>query len=215
MNNENDGEIMREFIVKQTGSNLDKLMFIFHGYGADKENFIPVANEISQRINNIEIHIPDGIERCDESLGYQWFSFIGDNIYDHRKAFYANKSVIINYLQNVIREKNIVLNKVILSGFSQGAMVALSIGLEIGVGGIISFSGMFIGESDAPIKNKRTKILMTHGDKDTVVLPEAMYNSKKILENRGLDIKTSISRGGQHGIDNTALEAVIRFIASL
>lgn len=205
---------MQEITISQKGTAINKLMFIFHGYGASKENFRRIGEEIFNRVNDIEIRIPDGIEYCEGSLGYQWFPFIGDDIYDHRKAFNANKPQIMTYIQNVINSKKTDLQNVILSGFSQGAMIALSIGLEMGVGKIISFSGMFMGDSNAPIKSKKTKILMTHGDKDPVMSIDAMYNSRRVLENRGLKVNISVSRGIQHGIDNTALEAAIRFIGS-
>ncbi|MDR1910506.1 MAG: hypothetical protein LBQ26_01530, partial [Holosporales bacterium] len=52
-----------------------KLVIVLHGYGADAENLWPIGHEISQALPEAEIHIPNGFDPCEGSVGgRQWFA---------------------------------------------------------------------------------------------------------------------------------------------
>lgn len=201
---------MNEIIINPK-SELKRIIFIFHGYGANKENLLPIGKEFSNKLNDVEIHIPDGIEICEEGFGFQWFPLIGNNVANFRDAFYTNKPIIESYVNKVAGGANISLKNVVFAGFSQGGMLSLSLGLSMKVGAIISFSGIFL-EPDMEINNCDTKILMTHGDMDIVLPISAMYDAKKIFESKKIDVQTLVCPGIPHGIDGMALKAATDFL---
>jgi phospholipase/carboxylesterase len=200
---------MKEIII-DSKLETKKIIFLFHGYGANKENLSQVGEMLAEHVPDAKVHIPDGIEQCNEGIGFQWFSFVGSGIDINKKDFYANRDIIESYIRGVINGKNLNLKDVCLSGFSQGGMISIALGLSIGVGKIISFSGLLL-DNEVSIADKNTKILMTHGLFDNVVPIQCMYNSEKILRQRGMDVKVVTSEV-EHYIDNNALTEAINFL---
>jgi len=125
---------MQEIVVAAR-SEAKKLMFIFHGYGASSSDMAALGKSFSEIIPDTEFHIPNGIEKCQECpSGYQWFDLSGSDFIESEKCFKAmNKNIpqIMTYIDKVIAQKpGLTHDDVILSGFSQGAMLALTLGLR-------------------------------------------------------------------------------------
>jgi predicted esterase len=53
-------------IVIAPEANRKKIIFVFHGYGADNENLLPIGRAFSQCIESVEVRLPNGIEPCNE-----------------------------------------------------------------------------------------------------------------------------------------------------
>jgi phospholipase/carboxylesterase len=79
---------------------------------------------------------------------------------------------------------------VVISGFSQGAMMALDVGLRSDVRGIIAMSGGLY-EEDLPDLAARAHVpvLMTHGSIDDVVPVNYARRARRVLEEAGLDVE--------------------------
>ena len=92
-------------IVLSAQSTADNLAFIFHGYGADKNNLYPIGKEFSKTLPTAEIHLPNGIEECDEGFGRQWFALEGDDIGAWKSAFEKNSLKIMSYIDPIVSEK--------------------------------------------------------------------------------------------------------------
>jgi phospholipase/carboxylesterase len=201
-------------IVLETYSNLTKCVFIFHGYGADKNDLRPVGEEFSRILPGAEIHLPDGIENCDDGFGRQWFPLRDNDVRVWEKAFKKNTPRIMSYVDEVISRKNLNYKDVIFAGFSQGAMLSLSLGLEHEVEAIVAFSGLLLNPDEC-VHKKSTKILLTHGGKDTVIPIDAMTLTEEALKGVGIDVKTAVSPNLSHGIDKYLLNQAIDFLKTL
>ena len=204
---------MDEIILKSEAIT-KQILFLFHGYGANKDDLLPVGDELKQSLPNTEIRLKNGIESCDGGFGRQWFPLRGEDIQIWSKDFENNAPEIMKYIDSVINEKNLSYRDVILAGFSQGAMISLSLGLRLNVKAVIAFSGLLLSP---PISgnNINTKVLLTHGALDDVIPISAMHLAEEALQNLGVDVKTVSSANVAHGIDNYILSRTVDFLKGL
>ncbi len=106
----------------------------------------------------------------------------------------------------------------ILAGFSQGAMMALHVGLSLPqrLMGIIAFSGAFLPPegfgSDALAK---PPVCLVHGDLDDVVDPEHSADADTALRLAGFEVSYHVSQGTAHGIAPDGLAYASEFIRTL
>ncbi|MDR1982334.1 MAG: dienelactone hydrolase family protein [Holosporaceae bacterium] len=201
-------------IVLKAHSTLTRCVFIFHGYGADNNDLRPVGEEFAKALPGAEIHLPNGIESCDDGFGRQWFSLKNNDIKIWEQAFEKNTPPIVSHIEAVISQKNLEYKNVIFAGFSQGAMLSLSLGLKYEVEAVIAFSGLLLSPNEC-VHRKNTKILLTHGGEDTVIPISAMTLTQEALMGVGIDVKTAISPKLSHGIDNYLLGQAIDFLKML
>ncbi len=204
---------MDEIILK-SHSETRQLIFIFHGYGSNKDDLVPVGEAFADASQNSEVHLPNGIEKCGEGIGYQWFPLVGENIKQWERAFEEKADKIKSYIDAVIAEKNFTYKDVILAGFSQGAMLSLSLGLRLGVKGVIAFSGLLLSPA-LSISKTNTKVLLAHGIQDDVIPISAMHLTENALKNSGIEVRTAVSANLAHGIDDYILSRAVDFLKSL
>jgi phospholipase/carboxylesterase len=211
---------MNEIVIKSK-IETKKLIFVFHGYGANKENLLPIGESFADNLNDAEVHLADGPELCDAGCGYQWFPLVGDDISMWKGAFQAAKAQLVDYVDSVLENRGLTYRNVVLSGFSQGAMVSLELGLDLSVAAIVAFSGALLDHDirDANSGNKNvkkdTKILITHGELDAVVPVSEAYDAEETLKALGLGVTKIICSGTAHSIDNCALASAIKFLKQI
>ena len=98
-----------------------------------------------------------------------------------------------------------------LAGFSQGTMLSLHVGLrrKVKPAAIVGFSG------SAARRRRRTAkfppILLTHGDSDQVIPPQAMFLAANQLGLAGAGVQWHLARGMGHGIDPEGLAMAGQF----
>jgi phospholipase/carboxylesterase len=201
-------------IVLAAKSKAEKLIFVFHGYGADKTNLRSIGEEFANVLPNAEVRLPNGIEPCDEGFGRQWFALKGDDITAWKKAFLKNESKIISYVDSVIVEKNLRYKDVIFAGFSQGAMLSISLALKLEAKAAVAFSGLLLNPELC--ENYRdSKIFLAHGEADDVVPFEAMGLTKKAFDAAGISCETAASPNLGHSIDDYLLSRAVDFLKKL
>ncbi|MDR1375839.1 MAG: dienelactone hydrolase family protein [Holosporaceae bacterium] len=191
-----------------------ELLFIFHGYGADGNNLLPLGEKFAQAMPSAEIRIPDGLKVCDTCFGYQWFPLMGEDPITWEKSFREHSDQIVSYVESRMQEKDISYENVIFAGFSQGAMLSLDLGLRCGARGIIAFSGLLLDQK-LIIASQRTKVLLAHGVQDTVIDISAMRATESMLKSVGINVQSAVSANTGHGIDDYMLSRAVDFLKSL
>ena len=112
---------------------------------------------------------------------------------------------------NVIHYFNILL-----SGFSQGAMMSLFCALygKLKVAGVLSYSGMLVPNPHSQIIHK-PQLKLLHGDEDQVVPLQACYKTIDFLKKHKVPMEYNIERGIGHTITNSGLNKGGEFLANL
>ena len=109
-----------------------------------------------------------------------------------------------DYLDAELARLNLPPERLALAGFSQGTMLSLHVGLRRAVrpAAIVGFSGMLAG---GPPDGSIPPILLTHGDSDQVIPPQAMFLAASQLGVAGAAVQWHLARGMGHGIDPEGL----------
>ena len=174
-----------------------------------------MGERFAETLPTAEVHLVNGIERCSETCdGYRWFPMNGDDIKDWEAGFAKNIPQIMNYVDSVKDSKNLSYRDVIFSGFSQGAMLSLSLGIKSNVKAVISFSGLLLSP-ETFLKSADTKVLLAHGTDDTVIHVSAVDLTKAALEKFNIDTRTAIAPKLDHAINQYLLDQAVDFLRSL
>ena len=191
-----------------------QLFFIFHGWGADGQNLLDIAEALSHDFPLAEFHLPYAPALCEANTsGYQWFSLSDRS----SKALLDQAENIAPSVEHYIREKtqsaNVDYKNVVLLGFSQGAMLAKHLALTRPnlCGAVVAFSGKLI---DVPenIIQEVPPIILVHGDEDVVIPVEAMVESFHALRDLGVIADAYRMAELGHGINQAGLELAHAFI---
>jgi phospholipase/carboxylesterase len=195
-----------------------KLLILFHGYGSDGKDLEPIGTFIKENIPNIDFISPNGFEICNaNSLGFQWFHLSEDRQYIFSEDV---KSASIRAFQEFVihqvKSRDIEVNDVILCGFSQGGMLALSIGLSMPDKPflVICLSGLLLDNINISGKDQ-PNILILHGEDDNV-LPIDYFN-QTLNKLRKLDINFNYKsfKNLSHSISFKELEYLVEYLKVL
>jgi len=183
------------------------LMVLCHGYGADGNDLIGLAPHLQQFLPTVAFVAPNAPERC-PGAGYQWFPIARIDPHEAERGVASAAPVLEDFLDSELKRMALPTDRLILCGFSQGTMMSLHVGLRRSPKpvAILGFSGMLTGpESLPPLGADAPPILLTHGDADTMIPPQAMFLAAGALGRAGAPVQWHLSRGAGHTIDSDAL----------
>lgn len=180
----------------ETASDPDACIIWLHGLGADGHDFEPIVPQLGlgleARLRFIFPHAP--AMPVTFNGGYvmpAWYDIRQTDLgIEHDEAGIKASAHAIGRLIEQQQMHGIVASRIVLAGFSQGAAMALYVGLAQSerLGGIISLSGYLLlpHELEAHLcrESLDTPLFMAHGIDDPVVpfsLGEAAYNRLKKL----------------------------------
>ena len=201
-------------LVVSSSSNPRRIIFLFHGYGVNKNNMLSLGENFNKLLGDVEVHIPNGIEQIDSPDSRKWFSFATENEKDWIEDFAKKSEKIVSYINAVINDKGLSYNDVVMIGFSQGAMISLELGLALGVKAIVSLSGRLL-DLHKNRECKNTKVLFVHGDHDDVIPISYMFDSERILQNAGIKVDNAVMNGMGHYITRGVFDRVVDFLKEL
>lgn len=198
-----------------------KYMVVFlHGYGADGNDLIGLADPLAEHLPDVVFHAPNAPQRCTGNpMGYQWFPipWLDGSSEAEASEGMANAGSLLNaWLDETMQAEGVEPDHTILVGFSQGTMMALHIAPRRAApfAGVVGFSGRMLAperlEDEAA---SHFPVLLIHGDQDEVVPPQALPEAADALTRVGYEVYTHISKGMGHGIAPDGLQLTLQFIA--
>lgn len=192
---------------------------LLHGYGSNGEDLIGLAPHWRSALPDALFVAPNGPNQSDGfGDGYQWFEidFTGDRLAARQTGVISARPILMQFLEDMWAQTGILPKDTILAGFSQGAMMALHVGLslETPLMGVIAFSGAFLPPDgfDEPGRAK-VPVCIIHGDMDDVVSPDFSADADAVLRQAGYDVSYHVTEGIGHGIAPDGLEFATQFIA--
>ena len=151
-------------------------IILLHGWGADENDLLPIGKSIIRNscleFELISLKAP---ALRPNDIGRQWYSLFPPN-WDEAET---SVDKLFDTLNEFDKTK-ISLKKTVLLGFSQGAAMALDVGLRLDLGLVISCSG-YSHPKWKPIKNN--PVLLSHGLQDEVVPINASREISRRLGN--------------------------------
>jgi phospholipase/carboxylesterase len=200
------------------------LVILLHGYGANGENLIELANEFQPIIQDAYFIAPNAIEPWEGGFpnSYQWFSLYAGV---ERKALdvlapkikNANQ-ILLKFIENQLQRFNLSYENLILVGFSQGSMMAIYQGLIMPkkIAGIISFSGKVVeplSVGDEIIS--KPNICLIHGTHDAVLPFTNFDEAQKILKQHQVPFEAHAIDHLDHAIDIRAVRIAQNFVKKI
>ena len=215
---------MKKFILESTIISPEKkfeiknAVILLHGYGGDGNDISMLAYNWKRYLSNTIFICPNGHETCGINPGgYQWFDLsVEDESYILDQSLKAEK-ILNEFIKEIKNEFNLKNNQICLSGFSQGCMMSINLGLvsESEYNCIVGFSGKIINKKNLENRIKtRPKILLIHGDMDNIVPPNNLLDSKDFLLRQKVEVNTKIIHNCEHNIPVQASSLALNFISS-
>ena len=191
-------------------------VILLHGYGGDGKDISMLTLNWKRFLPNTIFLCPNGHEECAiNPTGYQWFDLSRD---DSKYILDESKKAEIKlkqFLEEIKKEYSLKNSQICLSGFSQGCMMSINLGLTSSenYNCVIGFSGKVINSEDL-IKRKisSTKMLLIHGDKDAVVSPTFLLEAKDFLIRNDVEVETKMIKNCEHHIPLEASSAALKYI---
>tara|TARA_B110000444_G_scaffold189750_1_gene179238 strand:- start:49 stop:705 length:657 start_codon:yes stop_codon:yes gene_type:complete len=191
-------------------------VILLHGYGGDGKDISMLTLNWKRFLPNTIFLCPNGHEKCEiNPTGYQWFDLTKDDskyIIEESKKAEVKLKQFIEEVKNKYALKN---SQICLSGFSQGCMISINLGLtsEENYNCIVGFSGKVINQEElVKRKTSSTKMLLVHGDKDEVVSPTFLLEAEDFLIRNNITIETKMIKNCEHNIPVEASSAALNYI---
>ena len=203
-------------IPPENNEPIKNVVILLHGYGGDGNDISLLTLNWKRFLRNTVFLCPNGHEVCEiNPQGFQWFDLTQDN-----KEYILEKSkkaeIVINKFIEEVKTKYKISNKdIVLSGFSQGCMMSINLGLtsEEPFNCVVGFSGKIIDEKDLKLRKKNSSsILLIHGDSDQVVSPNFMLEAKDFFMRNNIDIETHLIKNCDHHIPVNASSIALNYI---
>ena len=191
-------------------------IILLHGYGGDGKDISMLTLNWKRFLPNTIFLCPNGHESCPiNPNGFQWFDLTKDDSkYILEQSLNAEKK-LLKFIEEVKKKYNLKNSQICLSGFSQGCMMSINLGLtgSENYNCIVGFSGKIIDKEDL-LKRKKinTKMMLIHGDQDVVVSPSSLLEAKDFLIRNNVEVETNMIKNCEHHIPIEASSLALKYI---
>ena len=167
---------MNEELVCLNTTKASHRLVLLHGWGADANDLMPfgemLTNGLEKKVEIISLQAP---HLHPQGVGRQWYGLYPP---DWSAVPFEVKN--LRSRLKALAPNSIPLEKTVILGFSQGGAMALAVGCNLPVAGLIGCSAYPHPDWDIP--SQIPPIFLTHGKNDEVVPLVAMEKIINILE---------------------------------
>ena len=203
-------------IKPKDDAEIKNAVILLHGYGGNGKDISMLSLNWERHLPNTIFLCPNGHERClVNPSGFQWFDLTNDNpnyiLGEVRKA----EKKLTKFIEEIKNQFRLDSDKICLSGFSQGCMMSINLGLTSNqeFNSIVGFSGKIINQADLKNrKNASTRTLLIHGDTDQVVSPNFLLEAKDFFIRNDIEIETHLIKNCDHHIPIEASSIALNYL---
>ncbi len=192
--------------VMPNDGNLDHLLVILHGWGANYEDFVPSAKILN--LPGFGYLFPNApFAHFQVPGGRAWYAL-------ERKEFTGleqSRTKLINWLQSLESSTGVPLERTIMAGFSQGGAMTLDVGATLPLAAICSLSGYLHYQPQERETVNSPPVLIIHGKQDPVVPLQAAQQARDELTKIGASVQYQEFNMG-HEVQPAALQLLRQFI---
>jgi phospholipase/carboxylesterase len=208
---------LNSIIIKpENGTEIKHAIILLHGYGGDGKDISMLSLNWKRHMPNTIFICPNGHETCSiNPSGFQWFDLTKDDPEYILEQSINAENKIQKFIHEIKQEFNLTNDKICLSGFSQGCMMSINVGLtsEKKFSCIVGFSGKIIDQDNLKnrIKNS-TDILLIHGESDQIVPSTYLLEAKDFLIRNNIEVETLLIKNCDHHIPMEASSTALNYI---
>jgi len=202
--------------IEPAGGPAKRLVVFLHGYGADGNDLIDIGRLWAPLMPDTAFVSPQAPEPCGEApTGRQWFPLAGIDPVKLREGVVTAAPILDAFLDQELLSHRLGDDRLVLVGFSQGAMMALHVAPRRAkaLAGVVGYSGLLPGpeflKSEA---RQHPPMLLVHGDADQLIPSMALYAAARVLGDAGFRVEWHIRPGLGHGINQEGLDLGAAFV---
>lgn len=185
------------------------MVIVMHGRGADANDLADIAPAIDRA--GARFVFPNAPKPFEPyrgmTFGYTWF----DGWPPAPGTIEETRALILRFIDEITARYPTPPGKLILAGFSQGALMALDVGFRTKqtLAGIVAMSGALY-EDELP-DFKPIPVLIVHGVDDEVIPVNNARRARRVLEDHGVEPEYHEFAMG-HWVTNESIAAVADFV---
>ena len=203
-------------IKPEKNISITSAVILLHGYGGTGKDISMLTLNWKRFLSNTVFLCPDGYERCSiNPNGYQWFDLSNDDPNYILEESKKSEKKINEFIKEVKKNYNLKNSQICLSGFSQGCMMSINLGLTTNenYNCVVGFSGKIIDKKDLlKRKTSSTKMLLMHGDMDAVVPSNNLLEAKDFMIRNNIQVETKLIKNCDHHIPIEASSLALNYI---
>ena len=159
------------------------LIVTLHGWGANAQDLASLAPLLD--LPDYAFVFPDApLDHPQVPGGRMWYD-LGDLELEPRSWGRDREdscALLLTWLQELAQSVGVPLNRCLLCGFSQGGAMAIEVGWQLPLAGVVSLSG-YLQTPDLPAHDQPPPIAIGHGVHDLVVpIRAARHSRDRLLE---------------------------------
>jgi len=178
------------FQASSSGKSKPPLLILLHGLRSNEDDLFSLAPSLGTKFQIVSVRAPYALGQGD----FGWFDvqFQGDKRIINAGEAEESRVKLLKFLDDLQKEHPYDSSQVYLCGFSQGAMMALSLGLTRPdkIKGVMALSGRIIEEVKPMVasteKLSSLEIFVMHGLEDPMMPIQYARNTRSFLESKGL-----------------------------
>ena len=203
-------------INPENETEIKNAVILLHGYGGDGKDISMLTLNWKRFLTNTVFLCPNGHEKCKiNPIGYQWFDLeTNDKSYILNEVIRA-ESILTSYIEEVKKEYNLKNSNICLSGFSQGCMMSINLGLtsKETFNCVVGFSGKIIDKDNLSSRiESKPKTLLIHGEQDEIVPPSNLLDAKDFFLLNEIKLEHLMIKDCDHHIPVEASSSALKFI---
>lgn len=143
-------------------------LFVMHGIGSNEQDMLSLVDGLEEQFYIFSIR-----GNLEHPPGFAYFTIQGYGR-PHREAFDRSISKLTNFITYASDQYPLDLSNLYLLGFSQGAILSMTLGLTLGdrIKGVIALSGyipQFVKDEYNVKSVSQTSLFISHGEMDQVL----------------------------------------------
>jgi len=186
-----------------------KVLIALHGWTGNVSSMEPVVN--AWKLDDVKWVLAQAPYIAADG-GFTWFDGNEDIGWKYQDSF-----DILSKLISELNDQGFPNHAIYILGFSQGACLSMefmirqtfSLGGIIPIAGFIRYKERF--KQDVLNESRNTRVLLLHGDKDEVILPEQSQISFELLKGAGFETQLHIL-AARHKVPLQAKNLIENFI---
>lgn len=193
------------------------LIIMLHGVGQDGSDLLRFAPLLQNVVPGAYVAAPHAPHRFDLGrTGRQWFSLQGLGSNTRLEGVQRVTPVVESFIEARVAKTRVPERRIILCGFSQGAMIALYAGLRRRTPpvAILAHSGMVVEQSLSLAADRTSPaVLLTHGGRDEVISPAQLHRAEGMLRAASVAAEAHLLPGLGHVINEEVIALAQDFLA--
>jgi len=216
-----DSKLLPHLEIGASPEEADLSVILMHGLGADAHDFEDVADALSRAAEprKWRFVLPNApVQPVTINMGMKmpaWYDIL--DMSTPRDVNWETVAESARSIEALLKRET--ARKVVLAGFSQGAAMALHVGLrnQESVAGVLMMSGYLLEteEHKCPEKVETTELSIGifHGEDDAVVPVAAARQSSETLHAHGYDHTLKVYEGLEHSVFEEELRDVFTWLS--